>query len=526
MKNIAVKVMTIVLLLVILLPHSLASIEAASSSQVEWFAAVNKSEQAGKTEQSNQADSSEHSNHVGQESNEIHEGHEGHEDHGTNQGYLIAMRIFEIVAAIAIIGVLFFRYFLWRNIDEEEPFGFTLRSERIILFTVSILWAVTGTARLALLSEQLGGVSLLAIATGTMTGYVAILRPVGALIILLLAFAPKKELVWSRPLQYIFALALIVTFPLTGHANAAESGVAGLVIAHSFHIAAAALWIGGLVGLYSSASKSKYVNHINIVATRFAKWALPSVVLMILSACWLAFAQVTSYKQLLTNEYGIMLLIKVILMLLVIVIGAFHRLWFMPAIAAVVAEQQNKQPDGIASIFATDSTTKQNPQVTVQRLLAGVRAEIVIAVCLIIAAGWLATTSPPNADVYTSSEPVHWHEMGSKVHMTLRVSTGFESETQYVRLFVWLPENVGAPVEASVQIVTTEPGGSGKVIDIPLQMEQNTENKFEFPGFLKYNYITQGAYMDLNEPHEALVKIVDAEGNEFKYSKLIGGSHR
>jgi len=451
-----------------------------------------------------------------------HENHSsGEHEHIGGQNLMVAMRIAEIIASAAIAGVLFFRYFLWKS-EDQAPLGFSQKAEKIILAAAAIIWAVSGISRLWMLSDQLGGIPLTTIATATSIGKIAMLRPAGALLILLLAFAPKKEQAWARPFQYIVVIGLIVTFPLTGHANAAGTGALGLIIAHTVHMAAAAIWMGGLAGLFSLASRQSSIHRINEIASRFAKWALPSVIVIILSACWLTFAQVTSYKQLFASQYGFLILVKVFLLLLIIAIGALHRLWFMPAIEAAVTPSA-KSSSSISSLYAAGGTEKHEGA-SVQRLLAGVRAEIAVAICLLIVAGWLSSTPPPNADVFTSSEPVHWHEMGEESHMTLRVSNGYESNDQLVRLMVWLPEGIGAPVSAAVSIQSLDPEKAGEEpIDVPLIMDEEADNKFEFPGFTKYNYSAKGAFADLLVPNKAVVHFVDSIGNEFNYEKVIGG---
>lgn len=449
-----------------------------------------------------------------------HDHSSGDHEHVGGQNLMVAMRIAEIIAAVAIVGILFFRYFMWKS-DEQAPYGFSQKAERITMIIAALIWAVSGIARLSMLSDQLGGIPITTIATATSIGKIAMLRPAGALLILLLAFAPKKEQAWARPLQYLAAAGLMVTFPLTGHANAAETGAFGLITAHAIHIAAAAIWLGGLVGLFSLASRPSSIHRINEVAGRFAKWALPSIVIIIFSALWLTFAQITSYKQLFASQYGFLILVKTFLLLLIIVLGALHRLWFMPAIEAAVSPSQNSS--GLSSLYAASEANKSSGA-SVQRLLAGVRAEIAVAICLIIAAGWLSSTSPPNADVFNSSEPVHWHEMGEEAHMTLRVSNGYESDEQLVRLMVWLPEGIGAPVSATVSIQSLDPAKADEEpITVPLAIEEETGNKFEFPGFAKYNYSAKGAFADLLVPNKAVVDITDSAGNEFHYEKVIGG---
>ncbi|MGM0883371.1 MAG: CopD family protein [Bacillota bacterium] len=368
---------------------------------------------------------------------------EGEHNHAGGNGLMIVLRVLDILTGALLAGILFFRYVIWREHEAAAPFGFSLKAERIVIGAASLIWIVSGLTRLSMLSEQFGGLSLYAVATGTVLGKVAALRPAGALFVLLLAFAPVRERLWANRIKFAAAAALIVTFPLTGHAYASVSDAAAAVIAHTVHMGAAAIWFGGLAGLFSLTFDREAIARLNRIAERFSVWALPSIALILVSGIWLSVARLSSWGQLATSEYGRLILAKSGFMLLVLAIAALHKLLFMPRIAQAAANQLQMRAAS-------------------RGLMLGIRFEVLLAVLLFVLAGWLSSTSPPpDAASQSGSEPVYWHVMGDQAHMSMRISDDEASGEQEARLDVWLPKGMGTPVSAIAK-VTVKSGGQDR----------------------------------------------------------------
>jgi len=410
---------------------------------------------------------------------------------------MAALRVLDILAEVIIAGMLFFRYIIWRDDEEEAPFGLTLRAERLFIGAAALIWILSGVTRLSMLSDQFGGASIYMLASGTMIGKVATLRPALALFALLLAFAPIRERLWANRVKFAAAAALIVTFPLTGHAYAAVKDAALAVALHTVHMCAAAIWFGGLAGLLSLTFYRNAMNRLNQAAVRFSIWALPSIVIILISGIWLSAARLSAWGQLVSTAYGKLIIAKAFFTLLVLVIAALHKLVFMPQIAKASA---------------------------VRGLLLGVRIEVLLAVALFVLAGWLSSTSPPAADAAQKlSEPIYWHVMGEKAHMSLRISADEKTEKQAVRLDVWLPEGLGAPVSAAAVITAAAADQSGKAVKIPLQLQPAAAELFEYPGFTKYTYLASGEFIDDKQSSLITVDVIDEKGGSFHYERVIGG---
>ncbi|MDQ8732992.1 CopD family protein [Paenibacillus sp. LHD-38] len=419
---------------------------------------------------------------------------EGEHEHAGGHGSMVTLRVLDILTSVLLMGILFFRYVIWRDGEKKVPFGFSLRAERMGMGAAVFVWLISGLTRLSMLSEQFGGVSLYELASGTMIGKMATLRTALAILALLLAFAPSRERRWANPIKSAAASAIIVTFPLTGHAYAAVEGAAAAILAHTVHMAAAAIWFGGLAGLLSLTFEKDAAERLNQAAVRFSVWALPSMVFIMASGIWLAAARLSAWEQLLAEPYGRLIAAKICFMLLVLVIAAFHRLVFMPRIA-----------QGSAG----------------RGLLLGIRAEVLLAVALFVLAGWLSSTSPPADAAQKLAEPIYWHVMGDKAHMSMRISENEQSKEQSARLDVWLPEGQGAAASIVAVVVPKENKNEGEVM-IPLKLQPRAAELYEYPGFTKYTYLASGEFIDDRHISLITIDVLDGEGNSFHYERVIG----
>lgn len=417
-------------------------------------------------------------------------------EHAGGHTLMVIIRVAEVLSAIAAGGVLFFRYALWRKEKESPPWGFSLRAERIILLTAVLILLVTGWARLDMLSNQFDGVSWSDILSSTMVGRVAVMRPSAALFMLLLAFAPEKEHVWTNPLKWVIAIAVTATFPLTGHAYAAADDALAAILTHIIHMGAGAIWFGGLAGIWSLTYKESATGQLTAVADRFPQYALPSIAVVSISGVWLTAAQLSFWSQLWSSEYGRLALVKCGLMLLVIV-------------AAVIHKGLRSRPQGKGA------------------LVIGVRIEAALAAALIVFAGWLSTTSPPEPERHeVFSEPFYWHVMGEKAHMTLRIDPTKDINSQRVRLYVWLGENSGAPASAQVRLVSGNEGdssnaGSKDPIVVPVEGVPLENEPFEFPGFKKYAYQSEGSYIPPKFAGTVEVEVTESSGESYRYERKL-----
>jgi copper transport protein len=155
---------------------------------------------------------------------------------------------------------------------------------------------------------------------GTMVA-VAIVAAVGAL---LAALAPVYA--FLEPAAFAAALVLLPGPSIAGHAlDRGRSPVE--VVADVVHVAAASVWLGGLVALalsfHAPGDRAETLR-------RFSNVALVSVAVLVVTGVVRALSELHSVSQLWTTGYGRALLVKTALLAALVAIGWFNRYRLLP----------------------------------------------------------------------------------------------------------------------------------------------------------------------------------------------------
>jgi putative copper resistance protein D len=136
----------------------------------------------------------------------------------------------------------------------------------------------------------------------------------------------------------VFAGALLLSLAPIGHA-AHDTGIpqAAQFGAKALHLAAAALWLGGLVPLgyvlgRARNGEAEWVSLARHVLPRFSLVGYFAVSLILLSGCIIGWFHVGSWAALVGTLYGHVLLVKLGLFLLMIGIALFNRLRLAPPV--------------------------------------------------------------------------------------------------------------------------------------------------------------------------------------------------
>ncbi|HET6481657.1 MAG TPA: CopD family protein, partial [Actinoplanes sp.] len=120
------------------------------------------------------------------------------------------------------------------------------------------------------------------------------------------------------------ALAGMTTWPLTGHAAAAP--LAGVIVASDVvHIAAMAVWLGGLVTLTVFLLRRTDPRVLGVVLPVWSRWAALAVVWLVAGGVVQAVVQVGSVKAIYQTSYGQLLLVKVVVLTATLGAAAFAR---------------------------------------------------------------------------------------------------------------------------------------------------------------------------------------------------------
>ncbi|HEX3642114.1 MAG TPA: CopD family protein [Ktedonobacteraceae bacterium] len=238
----------------------------------------------------------------------------------------------------------------------------------------------------------------------------------------------SSSLSWGN---FALGVALLVALTQSGHAAATSSNVlVYAVLADFLHLAATALWIGGMMYIaviylpvLKSRSWQQQTASLLIILPRYSPLALTGVVLMGLSGPLNAATRLLSWNQLFTTVYGLMLIVKVLLVVALLLTSAFHVLLLRPRLAkdfkiyqaATEAAQSseedkpvNRAPISVAQVKKLEARIKRQTR----ELSTILRWEPVLGIAVLLCTGLLTvfsstlqptTTSQPTA--YTLSAP-------------------------------------------------------------------------------------------------------------------------
>ena len=116
----------------------------------------------------------------------------------------------------------------------------------------------------------------------------------------------------------------LTTWPLTGHA--AESPLAAAIVAADVvHIAAMAVWLGGLVTLSVFLLRRAHPRVLGVILPAWSRWAALAVVWLVGAGAVQAVVQVGSVGALWSTGYGRLLLGKIAILAAVLAVAAFAR---------------------------------------------------------------------------------------------------------------------------------------------------------------------------------------------------------
>ncbi len=169
-------------------------------------------------------------------------------------------------------------------------------------------------------SGQLHDVSL-STRFGTAMAVGAGLAGVGALTAALVPVFPRLE-----PLPFAFALALLPIPTVAGHAL--DRGRSWIEVpVDLLHVAAASVWLGGLVSLMLVLRRG---GEHELLLRRFSNLALGSVLVLAATGVIRALSELRSVNQLWSTGYGRVLIVKTALLGLLLALGWLNRYRLVP----------------------------------------------------------------------------------------------------------------------------------------------------------------------------------------------------
>lgn len=188
--------------------------------------------------------------------------------------------------------------------------------------TVAGLFALVFAAlRLSLANFQLGGASAL-IDPATLSWTWPALGP-SSMAIAVGAVAIAAGWSLQSTIATVFgAIALVMSFALTGHTQALESpGLAPWAVAA--HALIAAFWFAGPITLWPARSVEEAT--LTARVTRFSNFAVAAVPALFALGLWLALRLAGGWAPLLTSPYGQLLIAKLAAASIALALGAYNK---------------------------------------------------------------------------------------------------------------------------------------------------------------------------------------------------------
>jgi copper transport protein len=207
---------------------------------------------------------------------------------------------------------------------------------------------------------------------------------------------PKK--VVSNSLALSGGLAVTVSFAVWGHATELSPKAISLA-ADAIHATAAALWLGGLVGLVMvlSLRTPDTVRATAGIISRFSLMAFWSVIALAIAGLTLTITgSDASLNSILTTTWGQLVLAKIGLTLIVVLIAAWNRRTLVPSLIS-----PTENTGELAVRWAT--------------LLRTIRAEAVLLVAVVALTAIVVNVPPARTAVVAKTD---------RVDITQRVDTG------------------------------------------------------------------------------------------------------
>ncbi|HEV7887747.1 MAG TPA: CopD family protein, partial [Acidimicrobiales bacterium] len=246
----------------------------------------------------------------------------------------------------------------------------------------------------------------------------------------LTAFARRRPGAVGKALFAVLGLALLATPGLAGHAASGDL-VPLAVPVDTLHLAAAALWLGGLALLLARVLPGDPEAAARIVP-RFSRVAFASVVVLVLTGSFQSWRQVRELDALTATTYGRTLLVKV---------GLFAGLVALAGVSRLLVRRRNLAP-----------------------LRTTVLAEAAVAVAVLVATSMLVSAVPARSAL---AQPVTKELTAGPLVVDVTVDPAKQGPAT-IHLYTLSPTGQVAEVqEATVQLRLPEKGVGP--LDVPLQ---------------------------------------------------------
>ena len=191
--------------------------------------------------------------------------------------------------------------------------------------------------------EEFKSVFLIALESSVGTSILVRVSSLFALSTAILLASEKSTRKISYIIGLIGAIGIATSFSFQGHSTVVpHSNLAKILL--STHLLAAGAWLGGMPGLYWFFRNKANLTQKDLfeIIKRFSIVASTSVFTVLLAGTALGFLMFTKPSDL-TTKYGLSLLVKFFLVLLVALVGAFNHFKLLPSIESGLEKDENSK---------------------------------------------------------------------------------------------------------------------------------------------------------------------------------------
>ncbi|MFF5233994.1 copper resistance CopC/CopD family protein [Dactylosporangium sp. NPDC000521] len=328
-------------------------------------------------------------------------------------------RFIGFAGLILLVGPALVLFALWpRRLSARDPGRVALTGTGLLAFSAVLelylqipytsgtsLFDVSSTAAREVLGTAFGAAHLIRIAVAIAVA--VLLRP------LIAGRAGKID----QTLLIILGVVGLATWPISGHPSA--SPVPTLtVVADAAHLAAMAVWLGGLLMLFAFLLRRANTRELTAIVPVWSGWALLAITVLVLAGTAQALVEIGTLDALTGTTYGRLVMVKVGLLAVILGVAAYSRSItnrrFTPALTPASADSSDfadadddADDDADADSDFADSDFADSDDAPVvppaepadrARLRRAVLIEVLIAVVVLGVTSVLVQTSPARSE--------------------------------------------------------------------------------------------------------------------------------
>ncbi len=202
---------------------------------------------------------------------------------------------------------------------------------------------------------------------------------------------------WWLPVAAVVGVGLVSAPGLAGHASTGDHRVLAL-LADGLHVAAMSVWLGGLVVLAAAVLPRPDADEVRVASQRFSRVAFWCVVTLAVTGAFQTWRVVGGLGALRDEEYGRILVVKLVVVAVMLVVASFSR---EITGRAFPAPREVTVPVVRGAAIDVDEAPESRPEPDddgreLRRLRRSVWCEVAIGALVLVVTALLVNAAPPS----------------------------------------------------------------------------------------------------------------------------------